>query len=75
MRRLPGARRGRAPGTGIGDMTRRLRHIGSDESGQAFVEYALILGFVAVTCAAVVTPIGTFVVTVLSKIAVGLGSP
>jgi Flp pilus assembly pilin Flp len=56
-------------------MTRRLRHIGSDESGQAFVEYALILGFVAVTCAAVVTPIGTFVVTVLSKIAVGLGSP
>jgi Flp pilus assembly pilin Flp len=73
--RLPGARRGRVPGTGLDEMIRRLRHIRSDESGQAFVEYALILGVVAATCAVVVSPIGAFVVSVFTKIAAGLGSP
>lgn len=56
-------------------MIRQLRDIHRDESGQAFVEYALVLGFVAVACAAVVTPIGGFVVDVFTKIATGLGGP
>ena len=41
----------------------------SDESGQALVEYALILLFVALVCVAALTFFGTQVSTLLTAVA------
>jgi Flp pilus assembly pilin Flp len=41
------------------------------QEGQALVEYALILGLVAVICAAALSAVGTSVVGLLSQVAAG----
>ena len=53
-------------------MTRRLIGAASDQHGQALVEYALILFFIAIVCVAVLTTLGTRVSAVLTSIANGL---
>ncbi len=52
----------------ISQMTRSLR----DDGGQALVEYALILFFVAIVCIGVLTALGTGVQNVLQSIVNGL---
>ena len=48
----------------------RLRY--RDEEGQALVEYALILGLVAVVAIGALTTLGTSVTAVLSQIAAAI---
>ncbi len=58
----------RRPELTVSQTTRSLR----EESGQALVEYALILFFVAIVCIAVLTALGTGVQGVLQSIVNGL---
>jgi Flp pilus assembly pilin Flp len=58
----------RRPELTVKQTTRSLR----GESGQALVEYALILFFVAIVCIAVLTALGTGVQGVLQSIVNGL---
>ena len=53
-------------------MTKRLIAAGSDQRGQALVEYALILFFIAIVCVGVLTTLGTGVRDVLQSVANGL---
>ena len=50
-------------------MTRRLMAAANDQRGQALVEYALILFFIAIVCVGVLTTLGTGVRDVLQSIA------
>jgi Flp pilus assembly pilin Flp len=52
----------------VSQTTRSLR----EDSGQALVEYALILFFVAIVCISVLTALGTGVQSVLQSIVNGL---
>jgi len=53
-------------------MTRGLMAAARDQRGQALVEYALILFFIAIVCVGVLTTLGTGVRDVLQSIADGL---
>jgi Flp pilus assembly pilin Flp len=53
-------------------MTKRLITAASDQRGQALVEYALILFFIAIVCVGVLTTLGTSVRAVLQSVANGL---
>ena len=53
-------------------MTKRLINAARDQRGQALVEYALILFFIAIVCVAVLTTLGTNVRDVLQSVANGL---
>lgn len=54
-------------------MNRFARSLGSDESGQALAEYALILMLVALLTIAALTTIGTTLSSFLTDIATGIG--
>jgi Flp pilus assembly pilin Flp len=53
-------------------MTKRLNAAVNDQRGQALVEYALILFFIAIVCVGVLTVLGTGVRDVLQSVANGL---
>ena len=53
-------------------MTKRLIAAANDQRGQALVEYALILFFIAIVCVTVLTTLGTNVRDVLQSVANGL---
>ena len=53
-------------------MTKRFIRAARDQHGQALVEYALILFFIAIVCVAVLTTLGGRVSAVLTTIANGL---
>ena len=44
-----------------------LKNFINDEEGQDLVEYALLLGFIAIACVAAVTALGTKISTYFSK--------
>ena len=46
----------------------RLMRRGQGTAGQDLVEYALMAGFVAVTCGALMPPVATSISTIFSKI-------
>jgi Flp pilus assembly pilin Flp len=50
-------------------MTKQLIKAARDERGQALVEYALILFFIAIVCVTVLTTLGTNVRDVLQSVA------
>ncbi|HYP08995.1 MAG TPA: Flp family type IVb pilin [Bryobacteraceae bacterium] len=50
-------------------MTRILRTIWNDESGQDLIEYALMAGFVAVAAGAIMPGVSTSISTIFSKVA------
>ena len=54
--------------TAVGRVSFELR----DEAGQAMIEYALILSFVALVAFGVLTTIGSNVVAVLTSVSTGL---
>ena len=43
-------------------------HIWKDRRGQDLIEYALMAGFVAVSCGAILPPVATSISTIFSKI-------
>jgi Flp pilus assembly pilin Flp len=53
-------------------MMTRLQAVVRNERGQALVEYALILFFIAIVCVTVLTTLGTNVRDVLQSVADGL---
>jgi Flp pilus assembly pilin Flp len=46
----------------------RLRRRWQETTGQDLVEYALMAGFVAVSCGAILPPVATSISTIFSKI-------
>ena len=52
--------------------TRRIRTLANDESGQALVEYALILMLIALVSVGALTAIGVNVLAILTSVAAGL---
>jgi Flp pilus assembly pilin Flp len=55
-------------------MLRLINHFRHDERGAALVEYSLLIGLIAVVCAAAVTLFGQEVSTAFSSYAVSLSS-
>ena len=49
-------------------MTRILRTIWKDDSGQDLIEYALMAGFVAVAAGAIMPGVSTSISTIFSKV-------
>jgi len=47
---------------------------GRDESGQALVEYALILGLISVVAIALLTAVGTDITSLLERVTTALAS-
>ncbi len=52
--------------------TPRIRTLANDESGQALVEYALILMLIALVSVGALTAIGVNVLAILTSVAAGL---
>ena len=52
----------------LGRAEYRLRRRWQETTGQDLVEYALMAGFVAVSCGAILPPVATSISTIFSKI-------